>query len=109
MITEKEFQEALKTVNEYILQLNNEVALKENKINKTLIPEWIIKQKNKSNLNHTHTRLFNCLVALQCEEYKYIEDVLAVVDPTKRFRNFGQTSVTALKELYFGDSNEADA
>lgn len=103
MITENEFQKALKIVNEYILQLNNEVILKENKINKTLISDWIIKQKKKSNLNHAHTRLFNCLIALECEEYKYIEDIIAVVDPTKRFRNFGQTSVNALKELYFSD------
>ena len=101
MITEQEFQEALKIVNLYIEQLNETILKKDSEINKTLISDWIIEQQNKGNLTSVQTRMLNCLNSFKREDCKYIEDFLALRNPERRIRNFGAKSRAAFNELYF--------
>ena len=107
MITEKEFQEALKIVNEYVSQLNNTITQMDDKIKKTPIAEWITAQKMKNNLNNNHTRLFSFLNYILTEDYdyKYIQDFENV--DLSRFRNAGKKTQEAFNELYYGYSNQA--
>ena len=86
MITEKEFQEALKIVNEYIIQLNSKINEKETNLsnfNKTKIIDWVENEKRKlTKKDHNYTRLFNVLLTINNNNYfdrlEFIEDVMKV-------------------------------
>lgn len=110
MITEIEFQEALKIVNLYIEQLSLKIAeniIAINNIKKTPILDWIRYQKKRNDLNSSHTRLFSFLEYAVIEyEYVYIEDLKDV--DLSRFRNSGKKTQEAFNQLFFGDSNEAE-
>lgn len=115
MITKKEFQEALKIVNSYIEQLNNDIIIKENIVSdfsKTNILEWI-KEKTKQlpKITNNHTRLFNVLKSIYKSEYndklEFIEDVKEV--ELSRYRGSSDKIQVLFDELYSMDSYEADA
>ena len=92
-ITEKEFQEALKIVNEYVLQLNYKIEEKQTALSnfsKTNIIDWIEKQRSKlGKKDNNCTRLFNVLQSIYNSEYsdrlEFIEDVKKV--DLSRYRN----------------------
>jgi hypothetical protein len=83
MITEKEFQEALKIVNEYIIQLNSKIIEKETNLsnfNKTKIIDWVENERRKlTKKDHNFTRLFNVLLTINnIDRLEFIEDVMKV-------------------------------
>jgi hypothetical protein len=83
MITEKEFQEALKIVNEYIIQLNSKIKEKETNLsnfNKTKIIDWVENERRKlTKKDHNYTRLFNVLLTINnIDRLEFIEDVMKV-------------------------------
>lgn len=109
MITEKEFQEALKIVNLYIEQLNNDIIIKQNIVanfSKTNILDWI-KEKKKTlpKVTSNHTRLFNILIGIyNVWNVEFIEDVLNL----HKFRNSSKKTESLFYELISMDSKEAD-
>ena len=111
MITEKEFQEALKIVNLYVEQLKatiKENLIAVNNIKNTPILDWIREQKKRNDLNSNHTRLFSFLEYAKKEyEYEYIEDFKDL--DISKFSNVGKKTRDAFNHLFFVDSNEADA
>lgn len=115
MITEKEFQEALKIVNSYIEQLNNDIIIKQNivaEFSKTNILEWI-KEKKKTlpKVTNNHTRLFNVLEEVYKDKdhpvwgAEFIEDVVNLY----KYRNSSKKIESLFEELISMDSNQADA
>lgn len=111
MITEKEFKEALKIVNLYVEQLNNDIIIKQNIVDdfsKTTISDWIYKKRTSlKTVTNNHTRLFNILKDNFDYKIDFIEDVRNY--EISRFRNSSNKIQMLFDELYFGDSNQADA
>jgi hypothetical protein len=101
MITENEFQEALKIVNDYILQLNNQVT----KLSKTSIDEFVLKHINKIGKVKGCRRLLNSISAYK-DYYPYIEDILIKGKGNVHIRSFGDES---WEVLHFLLSDEAEA
>ena len=111
MITEEKFQEALKVVNEYILQLNSTIEKKQTELSnfsKTTIFDWVEIQKRKLGKKDTNcTRLFNVLLSIYNSEYydklEFIEDVKKV--DLSRYRN----SSDKIHILFHDMLSQADA
>ena len=106
MITEKEFKEALNIVNLYMVQLNNDIIIKESIVcnfTKTDILFWI-KQKSKTlpKVTNNHTRLFNILKNIYNSKYsdrlEFIED-LKTVD-LSRYRGSSSKIQILFDEIY---------
>jgi septal ring factor EnvC (AmiA/AmiB activator) len=112
MITEKEFQEALIIVNEYISQLNSKIEEKQTTLsnfNKTTIIDWIANEERKlgGKKDRNKTRLFNVLRAIYSSDYsdklEFIEDVKKV--NLSRYRN----SSDKIHNLFHDMLSQADA
>ena len=111
MITEKEFQDALKIVNEYVFQLNSKIEEKQTALSnfsKTTIIDWIENEKRKmGKKDNNRTRLFNILLSIYNSEYsdklEFIEDVKKV--DLSRYRN----SSDKIHILFHDMLSQADA
>jgi hypothetical protein len=105
MITEKEFQDALKIVNEYVFQLNSKIEEKQTALSnfsKTTIIDWVENEKRKlSKKDNNYTRLFNVLLSI--DELEFIEDVKKV--DLSRYRN----SSDKIHILFHDILSQADA
>ena len=105
MITEEKFQEALKIVNEYVLQLNAEIERKENTIKKTKVEDFVLKHRDKIGSIKGVRRLLNSMSAYS-EYFPFVEDILAKGKGNVYIRGFGKESWDVLQFLL---SNQADA
>ena len=104
MITEKEFQDALKIVNNYVLQLNSQTSELKDKLTKTTIDEFVIKHRDKIGKVKGCRRLLN-LISSYKECYPYIEDILVEGKGNVHIRGFGNESWDVLQFLL---SNQAE-